>query len=62
MVREVDDFICVTRQRRGVASDEVLGLAHADHQRTAQASGNQHVRMLAEHNDQTVSTFQLRHG
>ena len=37
VVGQVDDLVGVADQRRGVAGDEVLAVADADHQRAAAA-------------------------
>ena len=40
VVGQVDDLVGVAGQRRGVAGDEVLAVADADHQRAAQPGGD----------------------
>ena len=60
VVGEVDDLVGVADQRRGVAGDEVLALADADHQRALQPGRDDHVRPIAEHDAQAVGAVQLR--
>ena len=59
VVREIDDFVRVSNQGRGVAGDEVFVLAHADDERTAESRGNQYFRKVSEENHQPVGASQL---
>ena len=62
VVGQVDDLVGVAGQRRGVAGDEVLAVAHADHQRAAQPGGDHHLRPVAKDDRQAVGPLELRQG
>ncbi len=60
MIGQVDDLVGVADQRRGVAGDEVLAVADADHQRAAQPRGDDHVGPIAEHDGQAIGAAKLQ--
>ena len=61
MVGQVDDLVGVAGQRRGVAGDEVLARAHAQHQRAAEPGDDQHARASRGRAiGQAVGAVQLR--
>ena len=59
VVGQIDDLVGVADQRRGVAGDEMLAVADADHQRAAEPGGDDHVGIVAEHDRQAVGAVQL---
>ena len=62
VIRQVDDLVGVARQRRGVAGHEVLAVANAQHDRTAQAGDDQHLGPIAEEDRQAVGSLELQQG
>ena len=62
VVGQVDDLVRAAHQRRGVAGDEVLALADADHQRALQPGGDDHIRPVAEHDAEAIRAAELREG
>ena len=59
VIGQIDDLVGVADERRGVAGDEVLVVAHADHQRAAEPGGDDHIGIIAEHDRQAVGAAKL---
>ena len=62
VIGQVDDLVGIARQRRGVAGHEVLAVADAQHDRTAQAGDDEHFGPIAEEDRQAVGSLELRQG
>ena len=62
MIGKVDNLVGIARQRRGITGDEVLAVANAQYDRTAQAGDDEHFRPIAEENRQTVGSLELGEG
>jgi len=59
MIAQIDDSVGVARQRRCVTGDEVLVVADAHHQRTAESRGDDHAGIVAKHDDESIRSAQL---
>ena len=62
MIGQVDDLVGIAGQGRGVAGHEVLAVADAQHDRTAQAGDDEHFRPIAEEDRQAVGSLELQQG
>ena len=60
MVRQVDDFVGVAHERAGVAGQEELFFADADHERASQPGADDRVGKIAEKDRQAIRP--LEHG
>ena len=59
---QIDDLVGAAGERRRVAGEVVFAVADANDERAAEASADDHVRIVAEHDAEAVGAAELREG